>query len=321
MVGHHAAVLSIAYVLLVGAAVEARAQESKHVAPDLRSLRANVERIARDANGRLAVGIELLETGQSVLVHGARHQPMQSVYKLPIAMAVLHEVDRGKLQLDQQVQVRPSDFVTPHQHSPLRDSHPEGARVSLRELLRLAVSGSDGTASDVLLDAIGGMSRAQAYLERIDVHEVRIASTEKQIGRDDRAQYRSWATARGALSVLRAVYGHDALSDSSRALLMRWLTETTISPGRLRGLLPVGTIVAHKTGSSGTVQGLTAATNDIGIVTLPDGRHLAIAVLLGDSRVADAARDSVIARVARSAWDAWTAPRAASAVHSPPPRS
>jgi beta-lactamase class A len=88
---------------------------------------------------------------------------------------------------------------------------------------------------------------------------------------------------------------------------MRFLIETTTGPRRIRGDLPPGTVVAHKTGSSGTERGVAAATNDLGIVTLPDGRHLAIAVFLTDSRADDAARDRTIARVARTAWETWVA--------------
>jgi hypothetical protein len=54
-------------------------------------------------------------------------------------------------------------------------------------------------------------------------------------------------------------------------------------------------------------QNWAAATNDIGIITLPDGRHLAVAVFLTDSRSDDAARDKTIARVARAAWETWVA--------------
>ncbi|HEX9104380.1 MAG TPA: serine hydrolase, partial [Polyangia bacterium] len=60
---------------------------------------------------------------------------------------------------------------------------------------------------------------------------------------------------------------------------------------------------AHKTGSSGSAGGLTRATNDIGVITLPDGRHLAVAVLVSDSRAGEPACEAVIARLARAAYD------------------
>jgi beta-lactamase class A len=73
----------------------------------------------------------------------------------------------------------------------------------------------------------------------------------------------------------------------------------------LKGLLPPGTVVAHKTGTDGTFGGLTRATNDIGIITLPDGRHLAIAVFVRDSTADEATRERTIAAAARAAYDRW----------------
>ena len=93
----------------------------------------------------------------------------------------------------------------------------------------------------------------------------------------------------------------------SNDLLVKTLTASVTGPKRLRAGLPAGTLLAHKTGSSGTHGGITAATNDIGLITLPDGRKLAIAVLVTDSRADEATREGVIARIARVAYDEATA--------------
>lgn len=281
------------------------AQQQGAPRPDLAPLQRAIEQIARESRGQLGAGVELLETGQSLVVGEGLHYPMQSVYKLPIAMATLALVDRGTLRLEQQVDVRPTDFVSPGQHSPIRDAHPEGTRLPVRELIHLAVSESDGTASDVLLVLAGGPASVMDYLRRIGVRDVSVATTEREIGRDERVQFQDWTTPGGCVALLRALHGSTALADSSRALLFRDLTSGTRGNKRIAGLLPPGTAVAHKPGTSGTIAGVTAATNDIGIVTLPDGRHLAVAVLLTNSRGDDAARDSTIARVARAAWDVW----------------
>jgi beta-lactamase class A len=68
-------------------------------------------------------------------------------------------------------------------------------------------------------------------------------------------------------------------------------------------LLPAGTVVAHKTGSTGSVRGLTAATNDSGVIFLPDGGLLAVSVYIKASTRSDAVRDSIIAQIARAAFD------------------
>jgi len=270
-------------------------------------LHATIAQLARESRGTLGVGVELLETRERVVAGTHRH-PMQSVYKLPIAMAALDLVDRGTLRLDEMIDIPASIYVTPGQHSPIRDKYPDGARLSLREILRLNTSESDGTACDVLLKLIGGPDKATAYFRRIGVAEMIAATTELGIGRDQRAQYRSWSTPAGALSLLRVVQEGRVLSDTSQALLMGFLTETTTGLKRLRGELPAGTVVAHKTGSSGARDGVAAATNDIGIITLPNGQHLAVAVFLTDSRADEVTREHVIARVARAAWETWVAP-------------
>ena len=82
------------------------------------------------------------------------------------------------------------------------------------------------------------------------------------------------------------------------------MVETTTGPKRLNGLLPKGTIVAHKTGSSGADDsGITAALNDIGIVTLPDGRKFAIAVFVSNSKENEETNERIIADISKMAWD------------------
>ena len=82
------------------------------------------------------------------------------------------------------------------------------------------------------------------------------------------------------------------------------MTEAIPGAKRLKGELPTGTVVAHKTGTGGTRNGITSATNDIGIITLTDGRHMAVAAFVSDSAADDDTRDEIIARLAKSAWNA-----------------
>jgi beta-lactamase class A len=84
---------------------------------------------------------------------------------------------------------------------------------------------------------------------------------------------------------------------------LKLMTESIPGAKRLKGELPAGTAVAHKTGTGGTQNGITSANNDIGIITLPDGRHLAVAAFVSDSAANDDTRDAIIARLAKAAWD------------------
>ncbi|HEY9660164.1 MAG TPA: class A beta-lactamase, subclass A2 [Allocoleopsis sp.] len=270
------------------------------------ALRDRIAQIAQAAQGRVGVTATVLETGETVTLNGDQQFPMQSVYKFPIGMAVLAQVDQGKLSLDQRVGVEPSDFVSDLQHSPIRDEYPQGVELSLAELLEYMVSESDGTACDVLLELVGEPEVVTQYLRNLDVNDIVVANTEKEIGQDKTVQYRNYATPDAAVALLRVLQEGQGLSDSSQTLLLRLMTETPTGLQRIKGLLPDGTVVAHKTGTSRTVDGVTAATNDVGLVTLPHGQHLAIAVFVSDSTADDTIREEVIARIARAAWDEWS---------------
>ncbi|HXH34362.1 MAG TPA: class A beta-lactamase, partial [Plantibacter sp.] len=270
-------------------------------------LKARFAAIAPAAMGKVGAAVMLLETGETATLNGEGRHPMQSVYKLPIGMAVLHKVDLGELSLEQRVKVARFDMVPAGQYSPIRDQFPQGTELTIRQLLSFTLAQSDGTGSDVLLRLAGGPSKVMRFLASIGVRDVQVVTTEKAMGLgDDAVQYRNWATPRGLLSVLDAVHKGRGLSPSSRTLLLEWMTQVDRGEGRIKGQLPPGTLAARRTGSSGSRNGLTAATNDTGIVTLPDGRHLAIVVFVSDSRADNPTRERVIAEIARAAWDRFT---------------
>jgi beta-lactamase class A len=270
-------------------------------------LRRQIEQIAAVDKGRVGMSATVLETGQTVSLNSTEHFPMQSVYKLPIGMTVLQQIDAGKIKLEQKVLVEKDDFVRQGMRSPIRDENPNGAEITVKELLRFAVSESDGTASDALLELVGGSEAVGKYLNELKVNEMVVADSEKIIGRDWYTQYRNWASPDGAIALLGALRERrGGLSEQNQKLILDLMIASPTGPKRLKGLLPKDAVVAHKTGTSGTKGGITAATNDIGIVTLPNGRHLAIAVFVSDSPADEATREQVIAKIARAVWDAWS---------------
>jgi beta-lactamase class A len=265
--------------------------------------------IAARSGGRLGVFAQVIESGDSAGLNESERFPMQSVYKLPIAMAVLDQVDRKALTLNQKVSLSAGDMV-PGVHSPMRDRHPRGGiDVSVRDLIRAAVVDSDGTASDILLRLAGGPERVTAYLRGLGIRDMAVATTEREMSRDPVAQYRNYSTPRAGVDVLKALHAGRGLSPVAQALLLEDLAGSTPGPRRIKRRLPPGTHVAHKTGTDATREGRTAATNDIGIVTLPDGRHLSIAVFVKDSTAGVVPREAAIAQAAKAAWDHWTAAR------------
>lgn len=254
-------------------------------------LAAQFESIASSIDGRVGIAAMLVSTGELATYRGAEKFPMQSVYKMPIGAVALERLD-----LDRRVVVTPADYVGDQQHSPLRDGHPKGVSLAVGELVRLMVSESDGSACDVILRLLGGPAAVQ---RRLPVTGIDIRNTEMELGATPDLQYQNSSTPTAMVQYLRQ------LARAKPSALLHWMTETGTGPKRIKGLLPAGTAVAHKTGSSRTVNGKTAATNDVGLVTLQDGRQFAIAVFVSDTTAPPEARDAVIARAARAAWDYW----------------
>ena len=136
--------------------------------------------------------------------------------------------------------------------------------------------------------------------------------THKEFGKDWDLQYENWATPEAAVDLLELISpfspndGRDHKLDATFELIYQRMLESVPGANRLKGLLPPGTPVAHKTGTGGARNGVTSATNDVGIITLPSGKHMAIAVFVGDSSADEKTRELVIAKVAKAVWDTWS---------------
>ncbi len=274
-------------------------------APLQAQLGQQIAAIAATSHGRVSVACALPGTPLDCAYHAGDALPMQSVYKLPIALAALHAVEQGRLSLATPLPFRAVDCIARDQYSALQQAHPHGGvQVPLEQALRLAVSESDGVASDLVLRALGGPGAVTAYLGSIGLDGIHVVDPEQTLGRAMLAQYRNDASAAALVRLLRRLADGSPLTPEHTALLLNWMTDSQTGEHRLKALLPPGTAIAHKTGTSGTTDRSHNATNDIGLIRLPDGRKLALAVLVADSSRAQPAREQAIARIGRAIYDA-----------------
>ncbi|MGH7782924.1 MAG: class A beta-lactamase [Candidatus Binatia bacterium] len=311
----HFVVITLAAAVLFSACSGSARVENANVAIAVRtrsesadtSVKSDLAKWAADAKGKVGVGALDLETGEYFSLNGDGHYPMQSVYKLPISLAVIKMYENQHLDIEQKVKVAKDDMVGPNQHSPIRDKFPDGTEMSVRDLIKYALEESDGTASDMLLRIAGGPGRVQDYLATIGITDMKILNTEKEIGANWQTQYENWSTPEAAVALLQALYEGRALSsETGRELVLQMMTNSSPGPGRIPGLLEDAP-VAHKTGTSGTQNGITAATNDIGLVTLPNGKHMAVAVFVSDSPADEKTRDATIAKITKVLYNHWKA--------------
>jgi len=264
-------------------------------------LQEQIRDIAADARGKVSVACSLPGTPLNCDLNPTTHAPMQSVFKLPLVLTILHQVEQGKFTLEQPIPFRTSDLILPKPHSPLQDKYPQaGVDVRLRDLMQMTVTFSDNTAADMLLGLAGGPKAVNDYIVSLGVTGFHLRDDERALHRKHDLQYRNWFAPRGAVQLLRRISDHSPLTPEHTALVQDWMSSPS---GRLEADLPSGTRVFHKSGSSDVDNGIAAATNDIGLIALPDGRQLAVAVFVSDSRADGATRLQVIARIGRCVYD------------------
>jgi beta-lactamase class A len=270
----------------------------------------SVKQIAASAGDGALVGVAVFQPGTAhrFEFNGDGHFPMMSVFKFPLAMYILDQVDKGKISLDQMIHIGWKDWDT-LTHSPMRDKYQrQDADISVREMLGFTVSQGDNVGCDLLFRLAGGCAVVNDYIHRIGVADIHIAATEAEMNSTWEKQYDNWCTPVAMLDLLWRFSSGKCLSAASNSLLKSMMTGSTTGGARIRGLLPPGTVVAHKTGLSNTnAAGLTAATNDVGIIFLPYEERLLVAVFVRDSKADLATREAVIARIARAAYKAFLA--------------
>ena len=273
-----------------------------------------------------------IETGRRIALKSSERFPMASTYKLPIAIQLLTLVDEGKEQLDHIIKLEPKD-IRPG-GVPLTDKFKYGeSAVSVRDLLRMMMMVSDNTASDLILRLAGGPQVVNARMRSLGIEDMSIDRSaiehvfdmfglplppESEWGpgryvnvltsvpadkqRAAAEQYvrdpRDTSTPDAMVSLLVHLYRENLVKPKTATLLLGIMRRCQTGDARLKGLLPAGTEVAHKTG---TAMGIV---NDVGIITLPNGAgHIAIVVFIKGSKLSVAECERSIAEVARSAYD------------------
>ncbi|TAH17555.1 MAG: class A beta-lactamase, subclass A2 [Cytophagales bacterium] len=269
------------------------------------SLRYKIQQII--ANKSAAVGISIVgNDGKDTLsLNSERHYPLQSVFKFHIALAVLSQIDKGKFSLDQKIEVQKKDLL-PNLWSPLREENPNGGSFPISKLIEYAVSVSDNVGCDVLLRLIGGPKTVEKYFKKNNIKDISIEINEEKMQANWDLMFQNWTTPKAANEALIKFYHNKEklLSQESYDFIWKVMKATETGAKRLKGQLPKGTTVAHKTGSSGTNKyGLTEAVNDIGIVFLPNGAYFFISVFVTNSKENEETNEKIIADIAKATWD------------------
>ena len=243
--------------------------------PNLVSLEQQLRALVGAQSSDVGVAAVDLTTGETVSINGNTAFPMASTVKVAVAAAYLTQVDHGRRSLDDKI-----------------------SGVSAATLMERMMIHSDNRATDLLVRDLGGPSGIQDWISFNGLYNLRMDRNIARLLADKRDLWdiRDSSTPLAMVDLLRRLDNGKVLSASSRSHLMDLMGRCETGKNRIRGLLPWGTRVEHKTGT------LNGYTSDVGYITLQNGHRVAVALFArgGDDR------PRTIATVARAIYDGFT---------------
>ena len=327
------------------AAQAARAVDS----PAQRILAARIQELGRGFPGIVGIAVRDVETGWTTSWNGQRYFPQQSVSKFWVAITALQRVDAGQLDLNQRVTLTRQDLTLFHQPIAAQIG-PNGYTTTLGELMYRAITQSDNTCNDAVLQRAGGPAAVRAMIAQSAIPGIRFGPGERlmqsqiaglqwqpaySVGRAFFAARDSvpatrrqqafqdyvddpidGATPEGLVDGLARLRRGELLSPASTERLISIMSQTRTGANRLKGGLAPGWRLAHKTGTGQVLGSTQAGYNDIGILTSPDGRHYAVAVMIGRTSTPLPTRMALMQNVTRAAIAYHDSQRGSGAVYA-----
>ncbi len=302
-------------------------------------MQAMVRRIAAGYGEPVGIAVSEVAQGWTASTAGDETFPQQSVSKLWVALSVMQAVDEGRLSLDQTVAMGPEDRSVFYQPlaSRIRTSRP--LEISIADLMRHALIESDNSANDKLIQEVGGPGVVTKTIADKGLQGLALGGTERDVqtrtaGLAWRPEYgMTWifkqaraalpddvrdqalatylanppdgATPDGIVTALAALKRGKLLSPASTNFMLDLMTEARTGQLRLRAAVAPGWSLAHKTGTGPDWRGASVGINDVGLLTAPDGRIFAVAVMIRQTRQGPSARHSLMQGVARAVESYW----------------
>lgn len=252
----------------------------------------DIAAIETETGGRIGVGALNTADGRGLRHRTDERFAMCSTFKTPLAAAVLARIERGETRPEDVLSFDPDNLLGT---SRVTGARPDG-RISVIDACEAVVSYSDNTAANLLIDLIGGPSAMTAFFRGIGDEISRLDRYELDLNANIDGDPRDTTTPDAMMENLRAILLGEVLAEESRERLTGWMLNEQNGRARIRAGLPADWRTANKPGTS-----LNGATNDIAVAWPPDAAPIVLAVYTNLPDVEFAAREAVIARVARLA--------------------
>ena len=266
--------------------------------------------IAKTAPGNLGIAVFDPASDTHISIHGDKAFPLANDFQLAVALAAFHLADERKIRLDLLVPIVASSI---HRgHSPIAEQYPQGnVSLPMWKLIRAMIVDGDTTATDLVLQAIGDPSDVQNVLNNYKVAGFTIRKTQADLYQDalDKRTFAKGGdnagTPDGLAALLLGTSELKYLSLDSNTEFVLDLSQSHVGDTRLRSGFPAHTVFAHKTGSTDAYDGTADATNDAGLLLLPDGHRIAIVAMLSESTADTPTREALLASIGKAVYTAF----------------
>lgn len=251
------------------------------------------------------VGLSVIdiETNDTFSINGTTGFAMQSVYKLPLALAVLNKVEKGQIERNIRVFFS-NEMLDKYAWSPLKRQNPgNNFYMSLDSVLMYMMAYSDNLACDILFDLVGGTTEVEKFIGTLGFKNIHLKYTEKEMGEELNRMYVNSSHPNEMSALLKAFYERKIINKINTDYLLNLMINDSTSHKRIIGNLPIGTKVAHKTGTCQESDSLINACNDVGIMYLPNGKRIAIAIFVMNSKESYEETEKLIAILSKEVYD------------------
>ncbi|WP_081234986.1 class A beta-lactamase [Clavibacter tessellarius] len=279
----------------------ATAAPSASAAPAVDRAAADAAFTALEQRFGARLGVHAIDTGTGAEVSWRADERFAyaSTIKAPLAAALLDRV--GIAGMERAVPIEAADILA---YAPVTETR-VGGTMTLRELAEAAMTRSDNTAANLLLEALGGPAELDAALTALGDDTTVVSRTEPTLNEAIPGDDRDTTTPRAAAALMRAyALGGpgalaDPLDDDERALFTGWLTATQTGATLVRAELPTEWTVGDKSGS-----GAYASRGDVAVIWRPDAAPIVIAVHSSKQQQDAVADDALVSGAANAAAEA-----------------
>lgn len=203
-------------------------------------------------------------SNNSININGDYTFPAASLIKIPVAVTLLRKIDKGQLSWNTTLTLKPKHYA---QGAGILRTRRAGSKFKLREIFKLMLTISDNTATNMIIDLLGGITIVNSELNSLGLKNTKINN---YLG-DFKGTNKT--SPKDLVIILDKALEGNILSNNSRNIL-----KSTLLKVQNKSLIKKGlgkyTKFAHKTGTIGICVG------DAGIIYSPFGKRICISILV-----------------------------------------